>query len=322
MEIRAYNAPTAYEEVLWRMRRSGEKRDSRNGQVIRLTEPLLLAIDYPTERLITDPIRDANPFFHCMEFIWMMTGSDQAEWITQFNSRIVDYAEPHGVFWGAYGNRWRTNFEVDQISEAVEMLRANPDDRRVVLGMWDPRWDLNEPTRKDLPCNTHIYLEVQERRLNMLVCNRSNDVVWGMMGANVVHMTMLQELIALAAGYEVGRYFVVSNNAHIYTGMPRFKEIWDSLPNEDIYKRREVDTFPLLKGEETLEQFFDDCEVLVNGGDKEHTFVTSWMINVGYPIYTCYIARRQNLPYTTEAIAADDWRIACQQWLSRRDSHG
>lgn len=323
MELKARNAPEAYEDIIWRMRTSAVKQDSRNGEVLRLPEPFMLHIERPEERLITDYIRDANPFFHCMEFIWMMAGSDDAKWLAQFNARYMDYAEENGKVWGAYGYRWRRQFGVGndsrpgcQITKAVEMLRNNPDDRRVVLQMWDTYFDLGE-NKKDLPCNTQIMLEVQAGHVNMLVTNRSNDVIWGMLGANIVHMTMLQELIAEACDYDIGRYSVISNNAHIYTGMPRFKEIYGSCPTDNIYPQS---MFTLLHMDETLQDFFSDCENLVERGSC--IFKTRWMANVGYPIYRMYIDRKSGITQPIDSIAADDWRIACQKWLSLRGSHG
>ena len=55
--------------------------------------------------------------------------------------------------------------------------------------------------REEIPCNTAIYFKVREGKLNMTVSNRSNDVIWGTFGANVVHMSILQEYVA---------YFLVS----------------------------------------------------------------------------------------------------------------
>ena len=77
--------------------------------------------------------------------------------------------------------------------------------------MWDGSCDL-DTHHNDLPCNTHIYFRVVDGKLNMTVCNRSNDVIWGMTGANAVHMTMLQELIAAEADIPIGSYLVSSRS--------------------------------------------------------------------------------------------------------------
>ncbi len=69
-------------------------------------------------------------------------------------------------------------------------LKTYPNDRRTVVGMWDPWEDLwEENDGKDYPCNTQIYFWERKGQLNMTVCNRSNDMIWGAYGANAVHMS-------------------------------------------------------------------------------------------------------------------------------------
>jgi hypothetical protein len=97
--------------------------------------------------------------------------------------------------------------------------------------MWNPMpaYDGSPPTEPDddftaalngskaVPCNTHAYFDIIDNALNMTVCNRSNDMVWGMMGANVVHFSMLQEYLACCLNAEVGNYHQITNNLHVYT---------------------------------------------------------------------------------------------------------
>lgn len=144
----------------------------------------------------------------------------------------------------------------------------------------------------------------------MTVCNRSNDAIWGMMGANVVHMTFLQELIAFAVGVDLGVYRVYTNNLHIYEEMPRFAEIWKTPGPQP----RPVDPFPLLREGENWEQFMSDCEWLVNGAEF---FYTKWFRGVALPIYHAYLQKEKRDHYI-ELIEADDWKLACYEWAERR----
>lgn len=306
--ITGHNAPEAYAEALWKIRVNGKSYDSRNGPVFTIETPVMLEIIDPRERLITDSTRDANPFFHCMEFIWMMAGSNDARWLAQFNKNYMNYSDDGQTVHAGYGHRWCHFFGFDQLEVAIRLLHDNFEDRRVVLQMWDARADLGQQG-KDFPCNTQIIPRIIDNRLDFLVTNRSNDLIWGMLGANVVHMTMLQELMAQAIGCEIGKYRVISNNLHMYKNMPRFSEIWHSLPTEDIYVDG-MDYFPLLSGDETYMDFANDCEGLM-GGQEE--FRTKWMREVGHPIYWLWFHREWN----EENIKALDWRIACTKWLLR-----
>lgn len=313
--IMGRNAPHAYTEALWKMRVWAKEESSRNGPVMTCPEPVLLEIWDPTERVLFDPVRNANPFFHCMEFIWMMAGSKDVRWLEVFNKRYREYAEPNTDYVHAsYGHRWRVHFEVNQIARVVDMLRKDPTTRRAVLGMWDPNVDL-EP-HNDLPCNTHIYFRVLHGKLDMTVCNRSNDLIWGMMGANVVHMTMLQELIAQAAGLAIGTYRVFTNNLHVYKNMPNYEAIWNTGVSYNAY--RDVGPSTLLCGHETLEDFFEDAMNFVDGGND---FNCQWFTHTAFPMREAYYARKHTRETGMEwaqKIEAQDWRLACMQWIQRR----
>lgn len=68
----------------------------------------------------------------------------------------------------------------------------------------------------------HGHPHEQPRYLNMTVFNRSNDLIWGTLGANVVHFSVLQEYMAARLGVKVGVYNQVSNNLHVYTAPERW----------------------------------------------------------------------------------------------------
>lgn len=315
------NAPRALIEVLWKLRIEHVEEESRNGPVYTMPNPFFLTIEEPMERVIFDPIRDANPFFHCMEAIWMLGGKRDVEFPSFFNKNYVNYAEDDGLVHGAYGYRWREHFGEDQIALAIDLLNRDPGTRRAVLGMWDPVADLAEDKR-DLPCNTHIYFRLTTEGLDMTVCNRSNDVIWGMLGANVVHFTMLQELIATATGSEVGMYHVFTNNLHFYPGMYKNAEkLWNlTTPHNPYWHGVSVQPLPLLHGNELIWDFLDDCKGFPENLENLHT---RWFRNVAKPMFHAWFKRKSGLGdglADAEQIEAPDWRLACIEWIQRRNS--
>lgn len=303
MEISVRDVPEMFAEVVWAVKMHGAIEETRNGEVLAMPEPFTVAVRKPNHRVLFDEDRNANPFFHVMEAIWMMAGRNDLKWIERFNSRFKEYAEADGTLHGAYGHRWRNHFERDQILEAVLRLRQDPSCRRVVLGMWDPEVDCNRK-RNDLPCNTHIYFRCVKGALDMTVCNRSNDVVWGMTGANAVHMTVLHELVAYQAGLDLGTYRVVSNNAHLYTS-PH-----GGLLRGPIIPQRveQLEPQPLLRDDETLIDFLGDCSRFCEG--RKDKMETAWMKGVAVPMYLTYVER-----WSPHRISCPHWRIACVQWL-------
>ena len=68
-EITANTAPEALGELLFRMPMETVAKESRNGMVYTIPGLSVLNIKDPTARVVFDPIRDANPFFHVMEAV-------------------------------------------------------------------------------------------------------------------------------------------------------------------------------------------------------------------------------------------------------------
>lgn len=312
-----HNVPQAYHEMIWKVKINGIEEESRNGPVISLSEPIAITISEPRQRVLFDPVRNANPFFHLMESIWMLAGGQDVEWLTQFNRRMSDFAEADGIQRGAYGFRWRYHFGFDQLLWAVRELKRAPDSRRIVLSMWDPGFDtVGAPERtKDLPCNTHTYLRSDGKSLHQTVCSRSNDLIWGLLGANVVHFTILQEVLARAIGLDVGKYHILSNNVHIYKNLENFGEITRTNFTYNPYKDR-VEPMPIIF--EDLRNFLSDCQSFVAG--TVESIKNPWLQNVAHPIYMAWQDRNdgQNLIEDLKLIMATDWRLACFEWLVRK----
>ena len=195
--LTARNAHEMLPMALDRLFQIGRRRESRNGPVLQLMGPTVLCYERPLERVLFWPQRDANPFFHLMEALWMLAGRNDVEFVKRYASRMGDYSDDGVTLNGAYGHRWRRRFGVDQLRCVATNLQRNPECRRQVVSMWDTEWDVLNQDSKDVPCNTHAYFSRDESgALDMTVCNRSNDLVWGCLGANAVHFSFLLEYMA------------------------------------------------------------------------------------------------------------------------------
>jgi hypothetical protein len=201
------------------LRSSGVRESSRNGPVLRAPSPVTTVWDPERSIVSLLPVRNANPFFHLMEALWMLAGRRDLAFVSEYASQMKAYSDDGGETQpGAYGYRWRHWFGTDQLLLAIEELRSNPSSRRVVLAMWDGAKDLRAGIKgsSDVPCNTHVYLSMSEGQLHMMVSCRSNDMVWGAYGSNIVHFSILQEFIAAAVGVKMGKLHQVSYNFHAY----------------------------------------------------------------------------------------------------------
>lgn len=296
------------------VRESGVRRDSRNGPVLMLPAPLVTVYSHPMERVIFHEKRDANPYFHLMEAMWMLAGRNDVLFPAYFGSKLREYSDNGTTLHGAYGYRWRRGFGVgDQLKIVVDTLRRDPTDRRQVISMWDANRDLGVNS-KDLPCNTHAYVQIgTDNRLNLMVCNRSNDMIWGTYGANAVHFAFLLEYLAMGIGVAPGLYTQVSMNTHVYL------KKHERLIQESYWYG------PTFGTSTYLGKTFDrDLGLLFSQDlsfcpELEDVFLNS----VVRPMWESYnYFKSKNLPAAKDALSLmppdNDWKIAATQWLERR----
>lgn len=304
------------------MMKSFREEDSRAGRVLVSPVPVTTVYENPRCRVLLDTRRDANPFFHVVEALWMLAGNDSPDtlniFVRDFGSR---FAEEDGAVHGAYGMRWRDAFGYDQLGEIVRRLQKNPQDRQCVLQMWDATAycdDLRGDWR-DRPCNTHAYFRLNNDLLDMTVCCRSNDAVWGAYGANAVHFSILQEYLARRIGAGVGRYWQVSNNFHVYVDV--WERIWkkphvlgQSNHMGAGYTPNDVDLFR----DEEITEFVE----LTQMGAAFPSFHSSWLRDTAANLVRAHRSYKEGdlVEATSWAKSIGDagWRLAAEQWLERR----
>lgn len=297
----------------------GMLRDSRNGPVRVFESPVTTVYERPHERVVFFPERDANPFFHFMEGLWMIAGRNDVEWVSRFNASIANYSDDGVTFHGAYGYRWRKHFGMDQLEIIAGLLRENPDDRRIVLQMWDPKVDLARDG-KDFPCNTAIKFRIVDGRLDMTVENRSNDMIWGAYGANAVHFSMLQEYMAAKIGANIGYYWQISTNFHSYLNILEKHSALLNLEPTSPYHYG-VESFPMVNTDiQTWEQ---DLEVFMAAGDTILGYKDVFFKRVAVPMYRSWNAfKEKKLQMAVNILENDciaaDWSRAGVEYIQRR----
>ncbi len=329
--FQVFDVNDAYARVVNWVMDEGVDEPSRNGMVKRAKTPICVEYAHPTYRVLFNQKRDCNPFFHLFECIWMMAGRRDAEFVSQFASTMTRYAESDGTFHGAYGYRWRYHFGRDQLKDIVDRLKANPYSRRAVLAMHDARVD-NDDSVKDQPCNTHIYFQrspVHNRHtLEMTVCNRSNDIVWGMLGANAVHMSFLQEYIAAALGWGIGVYRQVANNAHIYIENEKvaeqIKETWNESNLLRNFVYGDLDKYAYVPICDKPELFLTDCEMFCDGCIEPEAYHNKWFSDVALPMLYAWRLRKEGsakdevLEVIHGGVKDAAWCLAGSSWVERR----
>ena len=328
------------------LKAKGVEEPSRNGPVLVAPVPVTTVYQKPWQRVLFNATRDANPFFHLMEALWMLHGRDDVAYPAHYAAQMQLYSDDNKKLNGAYGFRWRRHFGYDQIHCIIDELGKNPASRRCVLAMWDAsevyrgdatalfsgnyEGDLKRGIGggKDIPCNTHAYFRVQDAALEMTVCNRSNDVVWGAYGANAVHFSMLQEYIAAFLSLRVGRYYQVANNFHVYRDRPDVERLWTADLYTDLYKLGMKAVRMFAWGERKTDWGLDLRQFLeCRPGDGDHLRVleprTQFFRDVVFPMAKAHAAYKagdiqRGLAFLDQA-PPSDWIVAGTQWLCRRE---
>ena len=344
------------------------RTDSRNGPVLQIPEPVIITYEKPKERVLLNKARDANPFFHLYESMWMLAGRNDVAPLAYYASNMKNYSDDGRTLNGAYGYRWRhaaipsntnlddkfaANQEVDQLSLLINHLKEKPDSRRAVLSMWNVEDDLLKigsvgwgEASKDTCCNLSVCFSIREeesssikvgerlqeevkkdRFLNMTVFNRSNDLIWGCLGANVVHFSFLQEYVANCLGVEVGVYNQVSNNLHVYESNWKPEEWLEEQEHGNCYpgtwkgKLVEMDQQKFDLGVKAFSEHYS-CTDWIDTLEGQFNYKEPWLHNVAVPMCKAFYWHKkrdyEKALITMDMVQAPDWRRAGTEWIERR----
>jgi len=262
--------------------------------------------------------------------LWILAGRNDTKFLNEFNKQMINYSDNGTVFNAAYGDRIRNDINGDQLEKVVRQLDNDPGSRQAVIQIWDTI-DLDKPT-KDKACNMSIVFRVRGISLDMTVFNRSNDMIWGAYGANVVQFSMIHEYIAARLNLPLGTYTQITNSFHVYTkGKEGVK--WNAMlgrkVDNSVYKdhpsinlvsiqHSQIDAFDL-----DLIKFFKLYE---QGGILEiiirMTPFSDYFTKLVIPMLRVYLTHKEHGPNVAlewvYTIKADDWNTAAYIWLTKR----
>jgi hypothetical protein len=317
--LRVRGVNEAYAAGLQYLQTTGVPAKSRAGDVLVFPSPVCIEYTVPQERVLLDPKRDANPFFHLGEALWMLAGRDDARWLDRFVSDFsTRFAEEDGHQHGAYGYRWRRHFHYDQLEVVVARMKHDPTDRRIVIAMWDGVAD-RDTSYRDNPCNLTALPRIIDGRLDLTVFNRSNDAIWGAFGANVVHFSILQEYLAAQLRLPIGSYYQISNNFHVYAN--ELQKRWPPEPFDGNYPEP---IQPLVDDPPTFDSELRKLLKLIEVGcpDLGVHWQNRFLVQTAMPFFRAHAQYkagdyRSAMESATTVVGAD-WRAAAMLWLGRR----
>lgn len=131
-----------------------------------------------------------------------------------------DFAKNWGELGPVYGYQWRKwqtsdGREIDQLQNAIDMIRKSPDSRRIIVMAWNPA-DIDEMAISGLPpCHYGYQFQVADGQLNCLMTQRSVDCFLGL-PYNIASYALLTHMVAKLCGLEPGELTLSLADTHIY----------------------------------------------------------------------------------------------------------
>lgn len=206
-----------YLDLLQRIRTEGVKKEDRTGtgtiSVFGHQMRFNLEDGFP---LVTTKKLHLKSIIH--ELLWFLSGDTNVKYLQENGVRIWnEWADENGDLGHIYGYQWRSwpDYEggfIDQISEAVETIRKNPDSRRIIVNAWNVA-DLKKMNLP--PCHMFFQFYVANGRLSLQMYQRSADTFLGV-PFNIASYALLLQMMAQVTGLEAGDFIHTLGDAHIY----------------------------------------------------------------------------------------------------------
>lgn len=152
------------------------------------------------------------------ELLWFLKGDTNIAYLQEHGVTIWnEWADSEGNLGPVYGHQWRSwptqsGQNIDQLSEVILQIKANPDSRRLIVSAWN----VGELDKMALaPCHAFFQFYVANKRLSCQLYQRSADVFLGV-PFNIASYALLTHLVAQQCGLEVGEFIWTGGDCHLY----------------------------------------------------------------------------------------------------------
>jgi thymidylate synthase len=208
----------AYLELLRRARHEGTFKSDRTGtgtySVFGHQMRFNLAEGFP---VLTTKKLHLKSIIH--ELLWFLAGDTNIQYLKDNGVRIWDeWADENGNLGPVYGYQWRSwpapdGRHIDQISNVVEMIKRNPDSRRLIVSAWNPALvdDMALP-----PCHALFQFYVADGKLSCQLYQRSADIFLGV-PFNIASYALLTMMVAQVCGLQAGDFVWTGGDCHLYS---------------------------------------------------------------------------------------------------------
>lgn len=184
------------------------------------------------------------------ELLWFLKGETNIAYLKENGVSIWnEWADENGELGPVYGKQWRSwegaNGEViDQISNVIKQIKANPDSRRLIVSAWNVA-DL--PKMALMPCHALFQFYVANNKLSCQLYQRSADVFLGV-PFNIASYALLTMMMAQVCDLEPGEFIHTFGDAHIYN---------NHLEQVHLQLSRKPFSLPTMKLNSAVKSIFD-----------------------------------------------------------------
>jgi thymidylate synthase len=162
------------------------------------------------------------------ELLWFINGETNIKYLKENGVKIWDaWADKNGDLGPVYGSQWRNwnNEKIDQISNLIELIKNNPNSRRMLVSAWNPSVlpDTNKGFDENImngkaalpPCHAFFQFYVSNKKLSCQLYQRSADIFLGV-PFNIASYALFTHMIAHVCKLDVGDFVHTFGDAHIY----------------------------------------------------------------------------------------------------------
>ena len=166
------------------------------------------------------------------ELLWFLQGSTNIAYLKENGVRIWDeWADEKGNLGPVYGYQWRNwpkpdGTHIDQIAQVVNMIKSNPDSRRLIVSAWNVA-DVDQ--MKLPPCHAFFQFYVADGKLSCQLYQRSADIFLGV-PFNIASYALLTMMVAQVCDLKLGDFVHTLGDAHIYSN--HFEQVNEQLTRD------------------------------------------------------------------------------------------
>lgn len=203
------------------------------------------------------------------ELLWLIKGDTNIKYLQDNGVRIWnEWADENGDLGPVYGAQWRNwnNEGIDQLQNAIDQIKSNPNGRRIIVSAWNPSVmpDTSKSFSENVangkaalpPCHAFFQFWVADGKLSCQLYQRSADVFLGV-PFNIASYALLTMMVAQVCDLEPGDFVHTFGDVHIYNNLR--EQVDEQLEREP----RKLPAMKINSAIKNIEDFdYDDFELV------------------------------------------------------------